>query len=97
MPYLLLATFVLAITGSSSAGDSGAAMRMLTHATSSHVQLAFDDGVYGDRDSDHDDNAEPNDHDHSYFDDDDDDDDTAHGRDDDDGWDADEFEHGERA
>lgn len=96
MPYLILAAFVFAVGGSTSAGDPGDAMRMFTHATPGQVQLAFDDEVYGDRDTDDDDSAEPNDRDHSYFDD-DDDDDSAHEHDDDDGGDDDEFEHSERA
>jgi hypothetical protein len=101
MPFAALAVALLVLSGPlDPAAADGPSKSALAQPAPGSLMLAFDDEIRGFRDDDDDDeDAVPDDHDYSYGDDDDDDDegDSAHGPDDDDGWDIDEYERSERA
>jgi hypothetical protein len=91
MPLLALAAALLILSGST---DLTPALAQ----PAGNLILAFDDEAYGDKDEDDTSTREPEDRGFNLYDDDTDEDgDSAHGPDDDDGWDIEEFERSERA
>ncbi|MCC7252470.1 hypothetical protein [Hyphomicrobium sp.] len=95
MPFVALAVALLVM---SSAPDQ---MSTPVQAAQASVLPAFDDETYGDRDDDERQDTDPNDPRFNYYYDNEDgngdEGDSAHGPDDDDGWDLDDYPRSERA
>jgi hypothetical protein len=93
MPFLALAAALLILSGSTDFSPA------LAQPAAGSLILAHDDETYGDKNEDDAWTEQPDDRGFNLYDDDDadEDGDSAHGPDEDDGWDLDEFERSERA